>query len=114
MTMRFKSVAVAALVLAAGAVIVLHGRARAYQFHYENVLGTSMDMTVVAASKEVAGTVAAAVLDRIDRDKAADIFVIIGQRSHGWLCDGNHGGRWRCGLLLPFTTTCNQYRKRDR
>lgn len=66
--MRVKSVFVAAVVLAAGAAIVLHGRARPYHFHYENVLGTSMDVTVLAASEQGAKAATAVVLDRIDRD----------------------------------------------
>jgi len=66
--MRFKSALVAALVLAAGTALVLHGRARPHRFHYENVLGTSMDVTVLAASEAGARAATAAVLDRIDRD----------------------------------------------
>ena len=41
-------------------------RAQSYKFHYENVLGTSMEVTVVAASEGAAASATKAVLDRID------------------------------------------------
>ncbi len=43
-------------------------RARPYRFHYDSVLGTSMDVTVVARSAAAARAAAAVALDRIDRD----------------------------------------------
>ena len=43
--MRFKYLSVAAIVVAAAAAYV-HDRAQPYRFRYENVLGTSMDMTI--------------------------------------------------------------------
>jgi thiamine biosynthesis lipoprotein ApbE len=39
-----------------------------YTFHYDNVLGTSLDLTVVAASEASAHRAETAVLDQIDRD----------------------------------------------
>jgi FAD:protein FMN transferase len=66
--MRFKYVSVAALVVAAGAAVLLHHRPQPFRFHYENVLGTSMNLTVLAASDQAANAAAALVLDRIDRD----------------------------------------------
>ena len=66
--MRLKLLSVTALLLAAGAAIVLHDRPQPYRFHYENVLGTSMDVTILAASEKGATAAVAAVLDRIDRD----------------------------------------------
>src|SRR6187399_264160 len=65
--MRLKYLSVAALMVAAAAAYV-HYRPQPYRFRYENVLGTSMDMTVVASSQAAANAAAAAVLDRIDRD----------------------------------------------
>ena len=66
--MKLKFVAATALLLAATAAFILHARAQPYRFHYENVLGTSMDVTVVATSKQAANAAAGIVLDRIDRD----------------------------------------------
>src|SRR5215217_4490099 len=66
--MRYKLLAVAALAVACVAALTLHHRSQPFHFHYENVLGTSMDVTVVAASREAAGAAAAAVLERVDRD----------------------------------------------
>src|SRR5436190_12207532 len=66
--MRLKPLALAAIVLASGITAAFYTHARPYRFHYEHVLGTSMDMTVVASSRAAAETAAATVLDRIDRD----------------------------------------------
>jgi FAD:protein FMN transferase len=68
--MRFRDLCVGACVLAAGvgAAIALHHRTQPFRFHYENVLGTSMDVTVLAASEGAARATTAVVLDRIDRD----------------------------------------------
>jgi thiamine biosynthesis lipoprotein ApbE len=60
--------ALATIATAAAGAVVLHHRATPYRFRYENVLGTSMDMTVVATSAGSANAAAARVLDRIDRD----------------------------------------------
>lgn len=43
-------------------------RSKPYTFHYDNVLGTSMDLTVVAASDQAAHVAEGAALDQIDRD----------------------------------------------
>jgi thiamine biosynthesis lipoprotein ApbE len=66
--MRLKYASVTALVAAAGAALLLHHRPQPFRFHYENVLGTSMDVTVLAASDREAQAAAALVLDRIGRD----------------------------------------------
>lgn len=65
--MRLKFVP-AALLSAATTAFILHVHPQPYHFHYENVLGTSMDMTVVATSEPAANLAAGLVLDRIDRD----------------------------------------------
>ena len=66
--MRLRYLGVAAIVLAIAAVVVLRPRHDPYRFHYENVLGTSMDVTVVASSGAAANAAAAVIVDRIDRD----------------------------------------------
>lgn len=66
--MRFKYKSIAALVLAAGVAAMLGDRPQPFRFHYENVLGTSMDVTVLAASGHAADAAAALVLERIDHD----------------------------------------------
>ncbi|MEO6235688.1 MAG: DUF2271 domain-containing protein [Vicinamibacterales bacterium] len=66
--MKFKIVSAAALLLTLGAMIALRHRPQPFQVHYENVLGTSMDVTVVAASRPAAHAVAEAVLRAIQRD----------------------------------------------
>src|SRR4051812_45939847 len=66
--MRLKYLSATALLLALGAAVALHHRAETFRFHYENVLGTSMEVTVLASSQEGANAAAAAVLDRIDAD----------------------------------------------
>jgi thiamine biosynthesis lipoprotein ApbE len=66
--MKLKLAALVALAVTAGAALALHFRPQPFRFHYENVLGTSMDVTVLASSPETAGAATAAVLDRIDRD----------------------------------------------
>jgi hypothetical protein len=70
MTPTPKYLCAASVGIAAGAAILLfvHARPVPYRFNYEHVLGTSMDMTVVASSQQAANAAAAAVLDRIDRD----------------------------------------------
>lgn len=67
MKLKYLSVP-AVVVIAVAAAVVVHHRAHPYRFHYENVLGTSMDMTVLATSDAAARTAEAAVLDRIDLD----------------------------------------------
>jgi thiamine biosynthesis lipoprotein len=59
-----------AVVLLAGSAALLAVRARPhpYAYHYDNVLGTSMDLTVVASSAKVASLAEAAVLRQIDHD----------------------------------------------
>jgi thiamine biosynthesis lipoprotein len=66
--MRRRYAVTAALLAAATLSIVLPLRGRVYRFHYESVLGTSMDVTVVARSEAAARATAAVALDRIDRD----------------------------------------------
>jgi thiamine biosynthesis lipoprotein len=66
--MGFKYVSAAALVLAGVAAVTLHHRPQPYRFHYENVLGTSMEVTVLASSDRAGKAAAAAVLEKIDRD----------------------------------------------
>ena len=66
--MKLRLLGFAALVAAITTAAWLYERPQPYAFHYENVLGTSMDLTVVAASAADAERGAAAVLDRIDRD----------------------------------------------
>ena len=68
--MRPRYVTVAALLVAAtlALAIALPLRAQAFRFHYENVLGTSMDVTVVARSETAARAAAGVALDAIDRD----------------------------------------------
>jgi len=69
--MRLKYFSAVALLTAAAAgavALTVHDRAQPFTFRYENVLGTSMDVTVVASSGTTAKAAAAAVLDRIDRD----------------------------------------------
>src|SRR5215471_17144490 len=68
MRLRYLCIAAGLAAAAASGAAVAHHRARPYTFHYENVLGTSMDVTVIAASEGAAKTATAAVLDRIDRD----------------------------------------------
>jgi thiamine biosynthesis lipoprotein ApbE len=66
--MRFRLLGFAALVAAITTAAWLHERAKPYAFHYENVLGTSMEVTVIASSEADAHRGAAAVLSRIDHD----------------------------------------------
>jgi thiamine biosynthesis lipoprotein len=68
MRLRYLCAAAALVTAAASAAALLHHGAEPYKFHYENVLGTSMDVTVVAASEDAATTATRAVLDRIDSD----------------------------------------------
>ncbi len=58
----------AIVVLVTATAIALHVRVQPFRFHYENVMGTSMDVTVVARRQTDAGRAAAVVLDRIDHD----------------------------------------------
>ena len=69
--MKTRLLAFAAIVAAITTAAWFHERPQPYVFHYENVLGTSMDVTVVAAAETAANHGAAAVLDRIDRDAKA-------------------------------------------
>ena len=66
--MRLKYLFAIVLTAAAVAAVSLHGRARAFHFQYENVLGTSMEVTVLASSEGAANAAAGAVLERIDHD----------------------------------------------
>ena len=68
--MRFRYLSAAATLAAAAtiAVVSLAHPARPFKYHYENVLGTSMDVTVIASSEDAARAATAAVLDRIDAD----------------------------------------------
>ena len=66
--MRRKYLALAAVLLAAATIITVRQQPRPFQFHYDHVMGTSLDLTVVARSESGAHAAAAAVLDRIDRD----------------------------------------------
>lgn len=68
--MRLRHVSLAALLAAATLTIAiaLPLRAQPFRFHYESVLGTSMDVTVVARSESAARAAAGVALDRIDRD----------------------------------------------
>jgi thiamine biosynthesis lipoprotein ApbE len=66
--MRLKLLGFAALVAAITTTAWLHQRSQRYGFHYDNVLGTSMEVTVIASSQADAHRASAAVLDRIDRD----------------------------------------------
>jgi len=69
--MRLKYVAAATLLAATAATAVtltFQHRAQSFKFRYENVLGTSMEVTVLAASEGAATSATKAVLDRIDRD----------------------------------------------
>jgi thiamine biosynthesis lipoprotein ApbE len=68
MRLTYLCVATAALAAAVTTAAALHHRAEPYKFHYENVLGTSMDVTVLASSEGAATAATTAVLDRIDRD----------------------------------------------
>jgi len=69
--MRLRYFCAVTLLTAAAATAVmstLQQRAQPYRFRYENVLGTSMDVTVLAASEDRATSATTVVLDRIDRD----------------------------------------------
>ncbi len=67
--MRLRYLCAAAVVTAAAtAAVTLRHPAQPFKYHYENVLGTSMDVTVIASSDSAAHAATAAVLDRIDRD----------------------------------------------
>ena len=66
--MRLKYLAAAALMLTAVAAVTRYDRAQPFHFHYENVLGTSMEVTVLASSERTADAAGRAVLDRIDHD----------------------------------------------
>ena len=66
--MRLKYFAAAALVAMAAAAVAVHYRAQPFHFHYQNVLGTSMELTVLASSERTANLAASTVLDRIDHD----------------------------------------------
>ena len=59
---------VAALVLCLGATSSTALRERTYAFHYENVLGTSLELKVGAASPEDAGRAEQAALGEIERE----------------------------------------------
>src|SRR3954471_13567468 len=66
--MRVKFAVVCTLIVTAAAAVAWQQRAQRYAFHYENVLGTSMEVTVLARSRSAADSAAAAVLARIDHD----------------------------------------------
>lgn len=65
MKMRY---AAAAVLVVAAAAATLHARVQPFRFHYENVLGTSMDVTVIAHTHDQAAGAAALALERIERD----------------------------------------------
>jgi thiamine biosynthesis lipoprotein ApbE len=60
--------AVPVFVAALAAAFALTGRSRPYTSHYDNLLGTSMDLTILAASDQAAHAAEAAVLGQIDHD----------------------------------------------
>jgi thiamine biosynthesis lipoprotein ApbE len=49
-------------------IVVVRSRGQRYTSHYENVLGTSMDLTVLASSEQAAKYAETAVLKQIDHD----------------------------------------------
>jgi thiamine biosynthesis lipoprotein len=57
-----------AVILAVTAVFTDYERFQSYSFQYEDVLGTSMDLTVLATSQAAAARAESAVLASIDRD----------------------------------------------
>jgi FAD:protein FMN transferase len=59
------------LAAGAAATMLVVEREQPYRFQYENVLGTSMDLTVVASSERDAKTAESAVLTRVDLDAHA-------------------------------------------
>lgn len=67
--MQMKRLIVVVLLLAVSAgVVVVRSRGRAYTSHYENVLGTSMDLTMLASSEQAAKAAEMAVLKQIEHD----------------------------------------------
>ena len=67
--MRLKYLSATAVLLAVVfGLVAVSRQARPYHFHYENVLGTSMDATVLAGSQEAANQAMATALERIDHD----------------------------------------------
>ena len=68
MRLRYLSAAAVVVTAAAVATAIHHRTAQPFKYHYENVLGTSMDVTAIAYSERDAKAATAAVLDRIDRD----------------------------------------------
>jgi thiamine biosynthesis lipoprotein ApbE len=68
MRLRYLSAAAVIVTAAAVATVMHHRAAQPFKYHYENVLGTSMDVTVIAYSEGDAKAATGAVLDRIDRD----------------------------------------------
>ena len=57
-----------AVLATAGTIYALRDRSQPYAFHYDNVLGTSMDLTLRAASEPAAKAGEAAILRQIDHD----------------------------------------------
>jgi thiamine biosynthesis lipoprotein len=67
--MKLKHLIAASLLLVpCAAIVALRTRGQPYTFHYENVLGTSMDLTLIAVSEQAAKVGEAAALRRIDDD----------------------------------------------
>ena len=66
--MRPRHLLAAALLTAVTLAALLPLRTRPFRFHYDHVLGTSMDVTVVARTEGAARAAAGIALDRIDRD----------------------------------------------
>jgi thiamine biosynthesis lipoprotein ApbE len=67
--MSIKRLIVAVLVLTVSiSIVVVRSRGQRYASHYENVLGTSMDLTVLASSEQAAKDAETAVLKQIDHD----------------------------------------------
>ena len=71
------------------------------------------DLSVLEVDRiEIAGF-ARAHLDRIDRGKTADIFVVIEQRALDRIGDGHRRRRRRAALLLLFAAAYDQSRKQQ-
>jgi len=66
--MKPRYLVLAFLVSAVGTALVTRSHTETYSFHYDNVLGTSLDVTLRAASEDAARTADAALRDQIDRD----------------------------------------------
>ncbi len=67
MKLRYPLIALLAVTVGALALVLTH-RVDTYAFHYDNVMGTSLDITVRATSEAAAHAAEAAVLRQIDHD----------------------------------------------